>query len=151
MDAQGSLRVEGGGSVSLINVIDVASRLKVESCPRVSTPKPAAADYYMALRRAFLTYRLPLRLTLDHDTVFFDNTTSSPFPTRLHLWLLAEDRVYQYLAQGCWFRTNKIMAPFIWERMNTASGTAIAGKRWRLPSILSISPLSVSQKVRWHL
>lgn len=90
MDAQGSLRVEGGGSVSLINVIDVASRLKVESCPRVSTPKPAAADYYMTLRRAFLTYRLPLRLTLDHDTVFFDNTTSSPFPTRLHLWLLAD-------------------------------------------------------------
>jgi hypothetical protein len=39
--------------------------------------------------RAFLTYGLPLRLSLDHDTVFFDNTTPSPFPTRLHLWLLA--------------------------------------------------------------
>jgi hypothetical protein len=70
-------------------VIDVVSRLKVESCPRVSTPKPAAADYYVTLRRAFLTYGLPLRLSLDHDTVFFDNTTPSPFPTRLHLWLVA--------------------------------------------------------------
>jgi hypothetical protein len=89
MDAQGALHVQGIGSVSLINVIDVTSRLKVESCPRVSTPKPAASDYYVTLRRAFLTYGLPLRLSLDHDTVFFDNTTPSPFPTRLHLWLLA--------------------------------------------------------------
>ena len=90
MDAQGALLVDGIGSVSLINVIDVASRLKVESCPRVHTPKPAAADYYVTLRRAFLTYGLPLRLSLDHDTVFFDNTTPSPFPTRLHLWLVAD-------------------------------------------------------------
>ena len=89
MDAQGALLVDGIGSVSLINVIDVASRLKVESCPRVRTPKPAAADYYVTLRRAFLTHGLPLRLSLDHDTVFFDNTTPSPFPTRLHLWLVA--------------------------------------------------------------
>jgi len=89
MDAQGVLHVDGIGNVSLINVIDVASRLKVESCPRVNTSKPAAADYYVTLRRAFLTYGLPLRLSLDHDTVFFDNTTPSPFPTRLHLWLLA--------------------------------------------------------------
>jgi hypothetical protein len=65
MDAQGALHVEGIGSVSLINVIDVVSRLKVESCPRVSTPKPAAADYYVTLRRAFLTYGLPLRLSMD--------------------------------------------------------------------------------------
>jgi hypothetical protein len=90
MDAQGAMHVQGIGSVSLITVIDVASRLKVESCPRVSTPQPAAADYYVTLRRAFLTYGLPLRVSLDHDTVFFDNTTPSPFPTRLHLWLLAD-------------------------------------------------------------
>jgi hypothetical protein len=75
--------------VSLINVVDVASRLKVESCPRARCQKPAAADYFVTLRRAFLAYGLPARLSLDHDTVFFDNTTPSPFPTRLHLWLLA--------------------------------------------------------------
>jgi hypothetical protein len=89
MDAQAAMQVKGIGSVSVINVLDVASRLKVESCPRVNTPKPAAADYYVTLRRAFLTYGLPQRLSVDHDTVFFDNTTPSPFPTRLHLWLLA--------------------------------------------------------------
>src|SRR6516162_8835071 len=40
------------------------------------------------MRRAFLTYGFPQVLTLDHGTVFYDNTTPSPFPTRLHLWLL---------------------------------------------------------------
>jgi transposase InsO family protein len=88
MDAQGVMKVDGVGKVSVINVVDVVSRLKVESCPRAHTSKPAAADYYVTLRRAFLTYGLPKRLSLDHDTVFFDNTSPSPFPTRLHLWLL---------------------------------------------------------------
>lgn len=88
MDAQGVMKVDGVGKVSVINVVDVVSRLKVENCPRAHTSKPAAADYYVTLRRAFLTYGLPKRLSLDHDTVFFDNTSPSPFPTRLHLWLL---------------------------------------------------------------
>src|SRR5438270_10080868 len=29
------------------------------------------------------------RITFDHGTVFYDNTSPSPFPSRLHLWLLA--------------------------------------------------------------
>jgi transposase len=91
MDAQGAIAVTGLGSVSLINVIDVASRLKVESCPRLNRPKPARADYLVTLRRAFINYGLPQRLSLDHDTVFFDNTSPSPFPTRLHLWLIGLD------------------------------------------------------------
>jgi hypothetical protein len=89
LDAQGAVPVSGLGTVSVINVVDETSRLKVESCPRVACRHPATADYYVTLRRAFLTYGLPRRLSLDHDTVFFDNTTPSPFPTRLHLWLLA--------------------------------------------------------------
>jgi hypothetical protein len=58
MDAQGAMQVQGIGSVSLINVLDVASRLKVESCPRVSTPKPAAADYYVTDAPGFLNIRV---------------------------------------------------------------------------------------------
>ena len=88
MDAQGVTKVDGVGKVSVITIIDVVSRLKVESCPRAHISKPAADDYYVTLRRAFLNYGLPKRLSLDHDTVFFDNTSPSPFPTRLHLWLL---------------------------------------------------------------
>jgi transposase InsO family protein len=88
MDAQGVMKVDGVGKVSVINVVDVVSRLKGESCPRAHKSLPAAADSDVTLRRAFLTYGLPKRLSLDHDTVFFDNTSPSPFPTRLHLWLL---------------------------------------------------------------
>ncbi len=58
MDAQGALHVQGIGSVSLINVVDVTSRLKVESCPRVSTPKPAASDYYVTDAPGFLNVRV---------------------------------------------------------------------------------------------
>lgn len=88
MDAQAATQITGLGRVSLINLVDVTSRVKVESCPRMDCYKPATDDYYLALRRAFITYGLPWRLSLDHDTVFFDNTTPSPFPTRLHLWLI---------------------------------------------------------------
>ena len=89
MDAQAIMRVEGVGKVSLISIVDVVSRLKAESYPSLETTNLALPDYQLALRRAFLTYGLPETLTLDHGTVFYDNTTPSPFPTRLHLWRLS--------------------------------------------------------------
>ena len=89
MDAQGVMRVDGVGKVSLISIVDVTSRLKAESYPSLDTSNPALPDYQLTLRRAFLTYGLPQTLTLDHGTVFYDNKTPSPFPTRLHVWLIA--------------------------------------------------------------
>ena len=32
---------------------------------------------------------LPEQLSLDHDTVFYDSQSPAPYPTRLHLWLVA--------------------------------------------------------------
>ncbi len=101
MDAQGIMRVEGVGKVSLINLVDVVSRLKAESYPSLETTNPALPDYQLALRRAFLTYGLPETLTLDHGTVFYDNTTPSPFPTRLHLWLLALGIQVRFTRKRC--------------------------------------------------
>lgn len=89
LDAQGVTVVAGIGRVALINAVDVLSRLKVESYPSLETTNPPAEDYFLVLRRAFLAHGLPARISLDHGTVFFDNTTTSPFPTRLHLWLVA--------------------------------------------------------------
>ena len=62
----------------------------VESYPCLETTNPPLGAYQLMLRRAFLTVGLPRRITLDHGTVFYDNTSPSPFPTRLHLWLLAD-------------------------------------------------------------
>jgi hypothetical protein len=89
MDAQGATTVDGLGKVALINLIDVVSRLKLESYPALDTTQPSTADYQLVLRRAFSCVGLPRQLSLDHGCAFYDNTCSSPFPTRLHLWLLA--------------------------------------------------------------
>jgi transposase len=54
MDAQGIMRVEGVGKVSLINLVDVTSRLKTESYPSPETTNPALPDYQLtdALERS---------------------------------------------------------------------------------------------------
>jgi hypothetical protein len=118
LDAQGAVKVDSLGSVSLITILDVVSRVKIESYPCLArTPAtedyqlalrrallsfglpqrsypclartPATEDYQLALRRAFLSFGLPRRISLDHDGAFFDNTSPSPFPSLLHLWLVA--------------------------------------------------------------
>ena len=53
------------------------------------------------LRRAFLTTGLPRRVSLDHGTVFYENTSPSPFPTRLHLWLLALGIEVRFIRKRC--------------------------------------------------
>ena len=94
------MRVEGVGKVSLITIVDVVSRLKAESYPSLETTNPALSDYQLSLRRAFLTYGFPQVLTLDHGTVFYDNTTPSPFPTRLHSLVTCPWRASALYAQA---------------------------------------------------
>ena len=89
VDAQGVSKVPDLGSVSIININDLFSRLKVDSFPCLDTSHPNTFDYQLVLRRAFLRYGLPERVSLDHDSVFYDNASASPYPTTLHLWLIA--------------------------------------------------------------
>jgi hypothetical protein len=89
MDAQGVVKVSGLGSVSIINIVDLFSRVKVDSLPCLNTSHPSTQDYQLVLRRAFVNYGLPERLSLDHDSVFYDNASPSPFPSMIHLWLIA--------------------------------------------------------------
>jgi hypothetical protein len=89
MDAQGVVKVSGLGSVSIININDLFSRMKVDSFPCLNTSHPNTLDYQVVLRRAFFHYGLPKRVSLDHDSVFYDNTSASPYPSTLHLWLIA--------------------------------------------------------------
>jgi len=89
VDAQGVIKVPDLGSVSIININDLFSRLKVDSSPCLDTSHPNTLDYQVVLRRAFLRYGLPERVSLDHDSVFYDNASASPYPTTFHLWLIA--------------------------------------------------------------
>lgn len=94
MDARGYSRVPNLGLVSLIDINDVYSRVKLLSYPCWLGQKrveryPSTEDYQLALRLAFTEWGLPDRLATDHDRIFYDETSKSPFPTRFHLWLLA--------------------------------------------------------------
>ena len=91
MDAQGAQLVGCLGKVSVVNLLDVVSRLKVGSYPHLGERGLDGKDYQLVLRVAFLDYGLPVRISLDHDSAFFDNTSTSPYPSRLHLWLTALD------------------------------------------------------------
>lgn len=94
MDAQGYQAVAGVGQVSLINLNDRTSHLRLLSYPCWLGEKrverhASTSDYQTALRLAFTDWGLPQALQVDHESVFYDNKSPSPFPTRLHLWLLA--------------------------------------------------------------
>lgn len=94
MDARGQERVPHVGMVTLINLNDRCSRVRLLSYPcwlgsqRVER-LPDTEDYQLALRLAFAEWGLPDRIAMDRDSVFYDNATKSPFPTRMHQWLLA--------------------------------------------------------------
>jgi len=81
------------GVITLVNLIDRFSRVKILSYPFRLGEKQASrhldtADYQLVLRLAFTEWGLPDRLLVDRDSVFYDNNSKSPFPTRLQLWLL---------------------------------------------------------------
>ncbi len=99
MDAQGVVEVEGLGKVSLINIGDVYSSLKIDSLPCLNTSHPSREDYQLILRRAFTRYGLPKRISLDHDSVFYDNSSRSPFPSPLHLWVIGLKMVVRFIAK----------------------------------------------------
>jgi Homeodomain-like domain len=94
MDARGHQLIEGVGMVSLIQVNDLLSRVKVISYPGLVGQTrieryPATQDYQLVLRRAFVEWGLPDRLAVDRAHVNLDVHSPTPFPTPLHLWLLA--------------------------------------------------------------
>jgi transposase-like protein len=100
MDAQGIQRVTAVGRVVVINIGDPYSRLLTDSLGCLGLRKASTADYQLALRRAFLRFGLPGSLSLDHDSVFHDPTSASPYPTTLHLWLLALGVSVRFIAVG---------------------------------------------------
>lgn len=94
MDARGYEYVPDVGVITLINLNDRFSHLRLLSYPCWLGHKRCqrhadTTDYQIALRLAFTDWGRPQRLQVDRESVFYDNTSKSPFPTRLHLWLLA--------------------------------------------------------------
>jgi transposase len=94
MDARGYAYVPDIGVISLINLNDRLTHARLTSYPcwvgnKRCQRHPNTQDYQTVLRLTFTRWGLPERLQVDHDSVFHDNTSQSPFPTRFHLWLIA--------------------------------------------------------------
>lgn len=89
LDVQGKIKVHGLGGVSIINIEDLCSHILVGSRACLHTAHANTYEHQFLLRQAFLHYGLPQQISLDHDSVFYDNQTASPFPTVLHLWFVA--------------------------------------------------------------
>lgn len=94
MDAQGYQFIPDVGQVTLINLNDRGSHVRLMSYPCWLGEKrverhASTGDYQTTLRLAFTDWGLPQALQVDHESVFYDNKSKSPFPTRLHLWLIA--------------------------------------------------------------
>lgn len=91
MDAQGTIPVEGIGYQSMINIKDQKSKIHCMAFPvavKTKMSQPNTLHYLWALRLAFQEWGLPKCIQVDHDSVFTDNTSNSPFPSQLHLWLI---------------------------------------------------------------
>lgn len=90
MDAEGNKQVKGMGTVCMINLKDSFTKIYTGSLPVVfekPCSHPQKAHYQTLLRLAFIEFGMNRRLQVDHESVFFDNNSASPFPTELHLWL----------------------------------------------------------------
>lgn len=91
LDAEGNKEVQNIGALSVINIKDVHSKTYVLSYPLQLKSKynhPTRKDYQHCLRLAFMDFGRCKRLQLDHESVFYENTKTSPYPTQLHLWLI---------------------------------------------------------------
>jgi transposase InsO family protein len=91
MDAEGNKQVDNLGTVCVLNLKDSFSKTYVSSLPLVfekTCNHPQKTHYQRVLRLGFLEFGMNHRLQVDHESVFFDNISASPFPTDLHLWLL---------------------------------------------------------------
>jgi len=92
LDAKGAVFVEGVGFQALIDIKDNFSKKYCMAFPvsvKNRNTQPRTLHYKWALRLAFIESGLPKAIQVDKDSVFIENSSKSPFPSRLHLWLLA--------------------------------------------------------------
>lgn len=92
MDAQGAVKTIGLDYVVIINIKDTKSKAYIMSFPvmvRTRNHQPKTKHYQWALRLAFIEWGLPKVIQVDKDSVFYPNSSGSPFPTLFHLWLLS--------------------------------------------------------------
>jgi len=133
MDAQGVRQIDDVGRVSVINIGDPYSHVRTESWACLHTMKPTTPDYQLALRRAMLRRGRPQRLSLDHDSVFHDTKSASPYPSRLHLWAIALGIEVVFIHEG-----RPTEHGFIERTHQILDGQALRGREFTDPSAIQL-------------
>lgn len=91
LDGEGNKVIENIGALTVINLKDVHSKVYVLSFPLSLKSKFSNAkrkDYQNCIRLAFIEFGRFKKLQVDHESVFYDNVSGSPFPTPFHLWMI---------------------------------------------------------------
>jgi transposase InsO family protein len=118
IDDQGAEYYEGVGWIRMINIKDVFSHIYVGTFPVLVATKdhsPTTSDYQCALRLAFALFGMPEHIQSDNGSIFHENRSTSSFPTRFHLWLVAMGitfsfaRLYQPTDQAAVERSHRTM------------------------------------------
>lgn len=103
LDAEGNKKVKGLGTVCIINVKDIFSKAYAGTLPLLfgkPCNHPCKEDYQRLMRLCFLEFGMNRQLQVDHESVFFDNNSKSPFPTEFHLWLTGMGIVLCFTPKG---------------------------------------------------
>lgn len=90
LDAEGNCQIENIGTVAMLNIKEIHSKVYVQNFPcQLSGPNNHATtiDYQNVLRLGMMEFGMPEGLQVDHESIYFDNVNASPFPTTFHLWL----------------------------------------------------------------
>ena len=90
LDGEGNKEQANIGALTIINMKDVHSKAYVLSYPLSLKSKFSHAkteDYQNCVRLAFMDFGRFKKLQVDHESVFYDNTHKTPYPTIFHLWL----------------------------------------------------------------
>lgn len=118
LDGRGNEDVKGVGPTALLDIKDVFSAAYASCFPALIKSMqghPDTESYQMALRHGFHEFGMPDRIQCDHASVFYENRSKSPFPTRLHLWLvglgigLLYSRVHQPTDQAEVERSHQVL------------------------------------------
>lgn len=118
LDGRGNEDVKGVGPTALLDIKDVFSAAYVSCFPaRIKSMQghPDTESYQMAVRQGFHQFGMPDRIQCDHASVFHENNSKSPFPTRFHLWLvglgieLLYSRVHQPTDQAEVERSHQVL------------------------------------------
>ena len=105
---------------------DPYSHVRTASWACLHKMKPVTNDYQLALRHAMLRFGRPTRLSLDHDSAFYDNKSASPYPSRLPLWTIALSIEVVFIHKG-----RPTEHGFIERPHQVVDGQALLGRRIR--------------------